>query len=117
MLDNVINDMLIRFGKFQKVAMGLSLLVPKLSVKCDDFAVVEEAAVFYNDILTSYSTDVTLKLLKTEIMQWCMHCKKYEIAQKPLPMSATDAFSKCDEHFYPLIRKLLQILCTFCQSQ
>ena len=104
--------MLIRFGRFQKVAMDLSLLVPKLSVKCDDFALVEEAAGFYNDIVTSYSTDVTLKLLRAEIMQWCMHWQKCEIAQQPLPVSAIDAFSKCDEHFYPVIRKLLHILCT-----
>ena len=111
MLDSVISDMTSRFGKYQKIAW-LSLLVPKTAVKCADFSPVEAAVLFYNSILGPYKSDITVKLLKAEILQWCSFREKREGEALPLPATAVESFVKCDDMFYPFIRKLLQILCT-----
>lgn len=117
MLDSVLSDMTARFGKYQKIASGLSLLVPKIAIKCTDFTPVEAAVVFYSSILGlgAYKSDITVKLLKAEIFQWRSFWEKREIQTQPVhpvPTTAVESFVACDAMFYPIISKLLQILCT-----
>ena len=111
MLDAIINDMISRFGKQHKVAVGLSLLVPKQSVQCADFKPLEDSARFYNNIISDYSTDVTLKLLKAEVtkwrLQWQTSLAKNKVAP---PVTAIDGFSHCDGDFFPLSRNY----CRYC---
>ena len=111
MLDAIINDMISRFGKQHKIAVGLSLLVPKQSVQCADFKPLEDSARFYNNIISDYSTDVTLKLLKAEVtkwrLQWQTSLAKNKVAP---PVTAIDGFSHCDGDFFPLSRNY----CRYC---
>ena len=81
----------------------MSLLVPKTAVKCADFAPVEAAVLFYNSILEPYKSDITVKLLKAEILQWCSFWEKREGEALPIPATAVESFIKCDDMFYPFI--------------
>jgi len=80
-------------------------------VQYDDFKTIEDSTRFYTKIIGDFNNDVTLKLRKAEI-------SKIEIApawQKSKltpPTTAIDSYSNCDVRFYPIIKQLLQILCT-----
>ena len=81
---------------------------------CADFKPLEVSAKFYNDIISNYNidNDMTLKLLRAEIMQWRQQWQKVVENRKEVPTTAIDGFINCDSDFYPVISKLLQILCT-----
>jgi len=109
MLDALISDMISRFGKQHEIAVGLSLLVPKQVVQCDDFKPLEDSTRFYAKIISDFNIDLTLKLLKAEVSKWRLQWQKCKLTP---PTTAIDSYSNCDVSFYPLIKQLLQILCT-----
>ena len=79
---------------------------------CADFKPLEVSAKFYNDIISNYNIDMTLKLIRAEITQWRQQWQKVVENRKEVPTTAIDGFINCDSDFYPVISKLLQILCT-----
>jgi hypothetical protein len=118
-LDNILTDMMHRFGKNQQTAMTLDILIPSNTVKtCSvaDFQSVEQSANFYASIICSEATanscTVAVKAIHGEISNWRTMWIKRQGDNKPVPSNAIDTYVSCDQQFYPYIKRLVQILCT-----
>jgi len=109
MLDALISDTISRFGKQHETAVGLSLLIPKQVVQCDDFKPLEDSTRFFAKIISDFNINVTLKLLKAEISKWRIRWQQCKVTP---PTTAIDIYSNCDVRFYPFIKQLLQVQCT-----
>ena len=76
-LDNLLADMMHRFGKNQQTAITLDMLIPSNTVKTRsvaDFQSVEQSANFYASIICSEATanscTIAVKAIHGEITNW-----------------------------------------------
>jgi hypothetical protein len=118
-LDNILTDMMHRFGKNQLTAMTLDILIPSNILNtCSvaDFQSVEQSANFYASIICSEATanncTVAVKPSMERVINWRTMWIKRQGDNKPVPSNAIDIYVSCDQQFYPYIKRLVQILCT-----
>ena len=98
-LNNVINDLNVRFGKEQEYLPLLCRLIP---IKCNELLdeEIQKLLVKYGFFLNCTKLE-----LRKEISIWCRICN--EMVEKP--HAAIAALDVCDETFLPNIFKLLTI--------